>query len=162
VPSKAAQNHGNLNIYEKSGLGPTQAVAKLTIKTSRIAAREPVTLSVEGVARIEGRECLREAVPAEDRMQAFLWRHLVPAVEFKVLVFDPSDQPPARRIPRPAPRAQPQTNSTSASTEAASAKSKFTKRQVAGRLRELKLLFEEGLLTDDFYAQKVAECEAAR
>jgi len=29
-------------------------------------------------------------------------------------------------------------------------------------LRELKLLFEDGLLTDDFYDQKVAECEAAR
>jgi hypothetical protein len=39
---------------------------------------------------------------------------------------------------------------------------KFTKQQVAGRLRQLKLLFEEGLLTDDFYDQKVTECEAAR
>ena len=33
---------------------------------------------------------------------------------------------------------------------------------IAGRLRQLKLLFEEGLLTDDFYDQKVAECEEAR
>ncbi len=38
-------------------------------------------------------------------------------------------------------------------------KPKFTKQQVAGRLRQLKLLFEEGLLTEDFYARKVAECE---
>jgi len=28
--------------------------------------------------------------------------------------------------------------------------------------RELKLLFEDGLLTGDFYHKKVAECEAAR
>ncbi len=41
-------------------------------------------------------------------------------------------------------------------------KLKFTKQQVAGRLRQLKLLFEEGLLTEDFYARKVAECEAAQ
>jgi hypothetical protein len=41
-------------------------------------------------------------------------------------------------------------------------KPKFTKQQVAGRLRQLKLLFEEGLLTEDFYARKVAECEAVR
>ena len=28
--------------------------------------------------------------------------------------------------------------------------------------RQLKLLFEDGLLTEDFYARKVAECEAAQ
>lgn len=39
-------------------------------------------------------------------------------------------------------------------------KPKFTKQQVAGRLRELKLLYEEGLLTEKFYTKKVAECEA--
>ena len=43
-----------------------------------------------------------------------------------------------------------------------SVKPKFTKQQVAGRLRQLKRLFEDGLLTEDFYARKVAECEAAR
>ena len=41
-------------------------------------------------------------------------------------------------------------------------KPKFTKQQVAGRLRQLKRLFEDGLLTKDFYARKVAECEAAQ
>ena len=44
----------------------------------------------------------------------------------------------------------------------ATAKPRFNKQQVAGRLRQLKMLFEEGLLTDDFYNDKVAECEAAR
>ena len=40
-------------------------------------------------------------------------------------------------------------------------KQKFTKQQVAGRLQQLKLLHEEGLLTEKFYSEKVAECEAA-
>jgi hypothetical protein len=35
----------------------------------------------------------------EDRMQAFLWRHLVPAQDFKALVFDPSYEPPAQTRP---------------------------------------------------------------
>jgi len=38
-------------------------------------------------------------------------------------------------------------------------KPKFSKRQVIGRLRELQRLFEEGLLTEDFYERKVLECE---
>jgi hypothetical protein len=42
---------------------------------------------------------------------------------------------------------------------AAPAKPKFTKQQIAGRLRQLKLLYEEGLLTDEFYEEKVAECD---
>jgi hypothetical protein len=45
---------------------------------------------------------------------------------------------------------------------APAAKPKFSKSQVAGRLRELKNIFEDGLLTDDFYNRKVAECEAAQ
>jgi hypothetical protein len=38
-------------------------------------------------------------------------------------------------------------------------KPKFTKQQVAGRLMQLKLLYEEGLLTEKFYNEKVAECD---
>jgi hypothetical protein len=34
-------------------------------------------------------------------MQAFLWRHLVPAGDFKVLVFDPAYKPPLKRVPPP-------------------------------------------------------------
>jgi hypothetical protein len=43
----------------------------------------------------------------------------------------------------------------------AAGKPKFTKNQVLGRLRQLKALHDEGLLTDEFYRAKVAECEAA-
>jgi hypothetical protein len=41
-------------------------------------------------------------------------------------------------------------------------KQRFSKQQVAYRLRQLKLLYEDGLITEDFYARKVAECEAAQ
>ena len=54
----------------------------------RLAARpeDPVNLVLEGRATIEGREVVRPAVPAEDMMQAFFYRHLVPAQELKVMV----------------------------------------------------------------------------
>jgi hypothetical protein len=146
-------------------LSGTQAMARLTIKTTLASTPEPVDLTVTGTAKIEGREVTREAVPAEDRMQAFLWRHLVPAADLKVLVFDPSYQPVPKRIPRTRPSVETQpapAAPATATTNAAPSKPKFTKQQVAGRLRQLKLLFEEGLLTDDFYAGKVAECDAAQ
>jgi hypothetical protein len=65
-------------------------------------------------------------------------------------------------VPRAHPPPAPETNATVAATGPGPSKPKFTKQQIAGRLRELKLLFEEELLTDDFYDRKVAECETAR
>jgi hypothetical protein len=143
-------------------LSGTQAMARLMLKTDLVATKEPVNLSVVGSAKIQGQDVTREAVPAEDRMQAFLWRHLVPATELKVLVFDPNYQAPPKRVPRVRPPAEVEPKPPVASADPAANKPKFTKQQVAGRLRQLKLLFEEGLLTDDFYDEKVAECEAAR
>jgi hypothetical protein len=141
----------------------TQAVARLTLKTTLATADAPVTLSIVGSATIDGQEVTHEAVPAEDRMQAFLWRHLVPAADFQVRVADASERParPARVRTTPPPG----TNVVvlaSTGTNAVAEKPKFTKQQVAGRLRQLKILYEEGLLTDRFYDEKVAECEAAQ
>jgi hypothetical protein len=154
-------------------LSGTQTVARLTLRTSLAATQDPVTLSICGSARIGGQEIARQAVPAEDRMQAFLWRHLVPAKDLKVLVFDPAYQPPPKRLAPLRPPSLAATNapvSTNAiagtnavsGTNAAAAKPKFTKQQIAGRLKELKLLFEEGMLTDEFYNEKVAESETAQ
>jgi hypothetical protein len=47
---------------------------------------EPFSLHIEGHATIQGRELIRLAVPAEDMMQSFAYRHLVPAQEQKVTV----------------------------------------------------------------------------
>ncbi len=46
----------------------------------------PVALQFVGRAMIDGREISRLATPAEDMMQAFLYRHLAPAEEFMVSV----------------------------------------------------------------------------
>lgn len=72
-----------------------------TIKTDLMdTALIPVRLEIEGRFGDPGHELVHPAVPAEDRMQAFLWRHLVPAADFQVLVFDPAWKPPLKR-PRP-------------------------------------------------------------
>jgi len=136
-------------------------MVRFGMKTDLIATKQPVNLVVEGRAMIHQREVIHEAVPAEDRMQAFLWRHLVPAKELKVMVYDPSYQPPPKRVPPVRAPSAVEKNSQGASADPAAAKPQFTKRQVAGRLRQLKALYEEWLLTDDFYGRKVAECEAA-
>ncbi len=45
---------------------------------------EPLSLRLEGRATIQGRDVVRSAVPADDMMQAFAYRHLVPAQDLKV------------------------------------------------------------------------------
>jgi hypothetical protein len=137
-------------------LSGTQTVTRLTIRADLPASKEPVSLSIIGTGRVSDRVITNVAVAAEDRMQAFLWRHLVPAMKFKALVFDPVDAPRPKRIARQRPSAASTNSLTTIGNK------KFTKQQVAGRLRQLKGLFDEGLLTDDFYDDKVAECEAAQ
>jgi hypothetical protein len=46
----------------------------------------PVSIHLEGRATIQGKEVVRRGVPAEDMMQAFFYRHLVPAQEWMVRV----------------------------------------------------------------------------
>ena len=60
--------------------------AKLTLVVPASARYEVVDLSVEGRATIQGKAVVRSAVAADDMMQAFLYRHLVPAQELKVAV----------------------------------------------------------------------------
>lgn len=140
-------------------LTPAQPMARLTVRTDRVSTPQPVSLCIEGRTKTQDGLVAHVAVPAEDRMQAFLWRHLVPAQELQALVFDPSSQPPTTRIPRtPRPAVTP----TTLPAPAAATRPAFTKQQVASRLRQLKMLFEDGLLTDDFYHEKVRECEAAQ
>ncbi len=173
-------------------LGATQTVARINIRTTLTATAEPVALAVSGSAKTGDGETAHEAVPAEDRMQAFLWRHLVPAQDLKVLVFDPSYQPKPQRILPDVPPPVVATNTPSATNISVAASTlgptnivaatnlvsgtnaaartnivaaaqppRFTKQQVAARLRQLKLLFEEGMLNDDFYVEKVVECQTA-
>lgn len=46
----------------------------------------PVRLTMEGAATVGDKTFIRPAVPAEDMLQAFIYRHLVPAEEFFAMV----------------------------------------------------------------------------
>jgi len=70
----------------------TQTVARITVKTSLSETEGLVPLVIQGVATNAGVAMVRDAVAAEDRMQAFLWRHLVPAQELTALVFPVEDK----------------------------------------------------------------------
>jgi hypothetical protein len=64
-----------------------QDVVRLTL-TVPAEFSDPQSLSLEGLARIQDRDVLRPAVPADDMMQAFIYRHLVPAKDLQVAVID--------------------------------------------------------------------------
>ena len=64
--------------------GQNQIQVTLTVPLA--APAEPVSLGLQGCALVQGRALLRKAVPAEDMMQAFAYRHLVPVKELEVAV----------------------------------------------------------------------------
>jgi hypothetical protein len=138
-------------------IGPNQAVGRLTVRTTLGTTPEPIALVVEGRATTGTHEIAHQATPAEDRMQAFLWRHLVPAQTLQAIVFDPAYQAPPKRVAPPRPATL-----KSSATAAPAAKPKFTQQQVTTRLRDLNRLYAGGYLTDEFYWEKVAECETSQ
>ena len=77
------------NFTLSGGLVPAgQDQVRLTLFVPPVASQvgEPFNLSLEGRAVIEGREVVRAAVPADDMMQAFAYRHLVPAEALRLAV----------------------------------------------------------------------------
>jgi hypothetical protein len=64
-----------------------QNQVQITLTAPPTASNELVGLNLEGCTMIQGRALLRKAVPAEDMMQAFAYRHLVPVNELEVNVF---------------------------------------------------------------------------
>lgn len=85
---------------------------RLTLRVPRMPTTEPISLRLEGRAQIGGRRIVRPAVPAEDMMQAFIYRHLVPAKELKVAVIErwkpraPAKKPSPKKVNSP-PAKQP-------------------------------------------------------
>lgn len=63
-----------------------QDKVRLTLSVPSMAPDEPVSVQLEGRATIGGREIRRQAAPAEDMMQAFIYRHLVPAEDWMIAV----------------------------------------------------------------------------
>lgn len=63
-----------------------QDQVKLAVLVPFTALTEPLSIQLEGRAVVEGQEIVRPAVPAEDMMQAFAYRHLVPAQQLQLAV----------------------------------------------------------------------------
>ena len=61
-----------------------QAKVRLTLTVPLQPGQAPTALRMEGRATIAGGEVRRPAVPADDMMQAYYYRHLVPAQEWLV------------------------------------------------------------------------------
>lgn len=67
---------------------------RVTLTAPREPTDEPVTFQLEGCATIVGKKVRHTASPAEDLMQAFLWRHLLPSGELVVAVLGPRNRRP--------------------------------------------------------------------
>jgi hypothetical protein len=72
-------------------------VADLSISVPPRPTEYPVALRLEGSAAVDGKDLVVEAVPAEDMMQAFAYRHLVPADSLLVDVRVPPERPEGKR-----------------------------------------------------------------
>ncbi len=130
-------------------LAAGQEAVGIGITTTLTNMEKPVDVTVVGTAKIGEVDVVHDAVPTEDRMQAFLWRHLLPADSLPVLVFDPAYQPSADRI-RPPIRDEdrPPANPT------------LQKASVDWYMRQIENLYQEWFLTDEFTNRQIADIEA--
>lgn len=131
-------------------LNPGQVSVGLAVRTSLPELAPPVNIRVVGTAKVGDEEITREAVPAEDRMQAFLWRHLLPAETLPLMVFNPGYRPPASRV-RPPIRDEDRPKDIPRTT---------TRASVEWYVRQIESLYQEFLLTDDFANRQIANIEA--
>jgi len=131
-------------------LAAKKDVTRLAIKTTLTEMEGPLNLTVIGSMKVGEKTIVRQAVPAEDRMQAFLWRHLLPAETLPVLVYNPSYRPPTDRIRPPIPD----------SIRPKNAKRTLRKSTVNWYLRQIESLYQQWYLTDDFANRQIANIEA--
>lgn len=73
-----------------------QEQVRMTLNATRGQEPGPVDLVFEGAADIASARVVRAALPAEDQMQAFLWRFLTPVSTFTALVLPGGTGGPAR------------------------------------------------------------------
>ncbi len=136
---------------------------KFVLKTTLTERVQPLELTITGTASVGDRTITRTAVPSEDKMQAFLWRHLVPAQTLMARVFDPKYTPKVER-PLPAlPERSPETpaDTDAAKTDTPPANTKFSEKQIKQFTKGLSRLHAEWLISDEFYLRKMTEFEAA-
>ena len=65
-----------------------QDQVRLTLAMAPMLTGEPMRVCLEGRAMIDGKEVVRQAVPADEMMQAFFYKHLVPARDFTLVPED--------------------------------------------------------------------------
>ncbi len=63
-----------------------QDKVRLTLKVPDAAVKEPFLLQLGGQAVIQGRRFFRPAFPADEMMQAFIYKHIVPTENWAVFV----------------------------------------------------------------------------
>lgn len=80
-----------------------QDQAKVTLTAPAVPGDEHFSLELVGRAIIAGEAVVRQVVPADDLMQAFFYRHLVPAQELQVSVAGRFGQRGAIKILSPTP-----------------------------------------------------------
>lgn len=70
-------------------IAQNQDQVQFTLKAPPQPTEGPLAITLEGQALIGGKSVTHDAVPAEDMMQAFFYRHLVPSKELAVVVNGP-------------------------------------------------------------------------
>lgn len=138
--------------FQSSGatLAAGKESVRLSIKTNLTETEQPVSLVVVGSATISDQEIVHQAMPAEDRMQAFLWRHLLPAKDLPAVVYNPSYQPPADRVRPP----------ISDENRPKDATRNLRKSSVDVYLKQIEGLYQRWFLTDAFANRQIANIEA--
>ncbi len=124
--------------------------AKLTVKTTLTETETPLNLTVVGTAKVGEKEVVHAAVPAEDRMQAFLWRHLLPAEDLPLVVYNPSYKPMDERV-RPPIRDEDRPKAATRN---------LRQSQVDWYMRQIEALYQQWFLTDDFANREIADIES--
>ena len=66
--------------------GENQDKAKVTLNAPSEPSSKPINLVLTGQATVAGHSLEHKAIPAQDMMQAFFYRHLAPAKELSVMV----------------------------------------------------------------------------
>ena len=120
---------------------------KFNIRCTAKDLKGSVPAVITGTAEIGGRQTIRQAVPAEDWMQAFLWRHLVPAQELVIYRYDPSMSPDTRRPLPEDPDVSLYLKSNNSLTP--------EQKKIAGMIKQTASLYEKWLLTDSFYQETI-------
>ncbi len=95
-------------VLHGASIPPAAERMYFTLTAPAKAPKQPVALTLTGTARIDGTRTRRHAVPADNVMQAFLYRHLVPSKQLLVSVQNVKWRRPPASLVNKAPVAVPE------------------------------------------------------